>query len=139
MIDISIIVASSRAKHLPHVLNAIKRQSVNGIEFETIIVQESNNFAEFNDITYLQYCKILRQELHFDYGASAKDSGILESSGAYLVFWDDDNLYFDHALISSYLTACNHDIGIVRVKHKNTINRLYIDGFFNEKIYCLCR
>lgn len=121
--DISIIIATARPTGMTRVLQYIEQQSIDGLNFEVIIVQESDNHNKFNLNTKLPINNIVihKQKIHNDYGASARDLGILEANGEYLVFWDDDNIYYPHALVSQYITANGFDIGIVRTNHQNII------------------
>ena len=122
--DISVIIATIRPTGMNRVLHYIEQQSINGLTFEVVIIQESDSkHDKFNVDTKLPINNIVikRQNVHNDYGAAARDVGILEASGEYLVFWDDDNIYYQHALASQYCTAYGFDIGIVRTKHQNII------------------
>lgn len=119
--DISIIVATARPSNLTRVIEYIERQSVSGISFEVVIVQESTgNHREFNINTKLPINSIIVEQQCFnnDYGATAHDTGIVNSRGNYVVFWDDDNIYYPHALIAQYSTANGFDIGVVRTIHQ---------------------
>lgn len=120
--NLSIIIPASNPKSLTHVVNNINNQSIDGIDYEIIIVQESNgNFNQFNNIKYGPRFTILRQSLHFDCGAEARDRGTSISSGEYITYWDDDNLYYPHAVVSTFLAAVNYDIGVSRIRHFGSI------------------
>lgn len=122
MIDISVVIPSSRPKSLAHVITYINEQETTGLNYELIIIQESNtNFDKFNCISYPIQTKIIRKKLGYDCGANARDIGAEATCGDYVLFWDDDNIYYRHAIVSSYLTALNNDIGITRVKHNDII------------------
>ncbi len=121
-LDFSVVIASTRATSLSRVLDNLQRQSVEGINYEYVIVQESNDgFEEFTTLSYGPRIRIFRQSLHHDTGAAARDRGIAEAYGTYIAFWDDDNIYFPHAIATTYSNVLGHDIGIVKVKHKGTI------------------
>ncbi len=51
-------------------------------------------------------------------GSLARDLGIREARGQYLVFWDDDNLYEPHALATLFAAACEADIGVVQTRYR---------------------
>jgi glycosyltransferase involved in cell wall biosynthesis len=121
MKDLSIIVPTSRPNTLAHVLGYINNQSIDGIEYEVIVVQEADDFEQFKLLRYGPRFSIFRQKPHADCGAAAKDRGILESSGQYVIFWDDDNIYYPHAAASLFSAALGHDIGIVRTRHQGMI------------------
>lgn len=122
--DVSIIVATAHPKNLIRIIDYIERQSVSGISFEVVIIEESSgDHRDFNFTTKLQINDVIieQQNLNGDYGAAAHDLGILRSRGDYVVFWDDDNVYYQHALIAQYSTANGFDIGIVRTEHENLV------------------
>lgn len=121
MRDLSIIVTTTDNKNLHRVLNYIEKQSVLGIDYEVVIVQESDNLLTIDTKIPVNKMTITRQDKHNDYGATAKDVGISISNGEYVVFWDDDNLYYDHAIVSLYSTAQNFDIGVVKVEHNGAV------------------
>lgn len=121
MLDLSIIIASQRPACLAQILHQLKHQSTAGITYEILIVQEADNFDGFLACSYSPRCHIFRQTPHGDYGAAAHDRGVLEAKGDYVVFWDDDNLYYQHALVAVFATARKHDIGVVRVRHRGLV------------------
>lgn len=121
MKDLSIIVPTNRPRTLAHVLRYIHNQSIDGIDHEIIIIQEADDFEPFKLLRYGHNFSIFRQKPHIDCGAAAKDRGILESTGKYVMFWDDDNIYYPHAAASLFSTSLGHDVGIARVKHQGMI------------------
>ena len=120
MTDISIISPCCKPDNLARLLEQISNQSCDGIEYELVIILESNGL-EFSHIhnPLLQRAKILRSKINYDYGASSKDLGLLHATGEYVVFWDDDNIYYRHAIASQYANAKGFDIGICRAYHLN--------------------
>lgn len=122
--DISIIIATCRPKSLYQVLSQVRRQSINGVNYQLVIVQESDTgFAEF-DIGFDILARdtvVLRSSRSNDFGATAKDLGLRAATGEYCVFWDDDNIYFDHALSSQFSLTSGVDLGISRVLHGSNI------------------
>lgn len=121
MKDLSIILPSSRPSTLAHVLNYIHNQRADGIDFEVILIQEADDFSPFLNYRYGPNFTILRQGFHHDNGATARDRGVREAKGQYVVFWDDDNIYYPQAVTGLFCTAVNHDVGIVRVRHQGML------------------
>ena len=141
MYDVSIIISTSSPTNLIRVLDYIERQKTE-LKFEIIIIQEAiGDHRKFNINTKLPINDILivQQTLHYDYGANAKDLGIIKSNAKYVVFWDDDNIYYDNALSIQYNTSNGYDIGIVKTIHQNLIIPTYnkiIAGDIDTM--CLC-
>lgn len=141
--DLSIIIPSHRPNSLAHVLTYLNNQHADGLIYEIIIIQESN--SDFNDFTKLSYgprTKILRQQQHNDCGAVARDRGVVESTGEYVVFWDDDNIYYPHAIATMFTVANGFDIGIAKVKHYGTIipiNSSLKAGDIDSMCFCVRR
>ena len=98
----------------------MKNQSICGIKIEHIIIQEAKDFEDFYAADSIN-CIIKRQPPHNDYGAAAKDVGLQLAKGDYVCFFDDDNIYYPHALSTLYSTVLNHDIGICRARYKDRI------------------
>lgn len=120
MLDLSIITPSYRAQSLVHFLDNFNRQSHDGLGVECLIVQESDNgFHSFENLKVGLKARVLRQKVHHDCGAFARDRAILEAKGDYVAFWDDDNVYYPHAVVSTFLAAVGYDVGIVRVRHRD--------------------
>ena len=121
MFDLSIIIPSHRPRTLAHVLTAINNQSSDGINFEIILILEADNFDQFITLRYGPNFRIHRQKPQGDNGAIARDIGTIAAKGKYVAFWDDDNVYYQHAVASLISTAIGHDVGIVRVRHQGLI------------------
>ncbi len=119
--DLSIIIPSSRPQTLAHVLTHIHNQRADGIDFEVIVVQEADNFSPFMNFRYGTNFEILRQGFHNDNGAAARDRGLVAARGQYVVFWDDDNIYYPHAVASLFCTTVGHSVGIVRIRHQGLV------------------
>lgn len=128
MLDLSIICPSNNPKNFYRLTEYIGSQRYSGINVEYIFIQESDDHSRFNISANmpLTNIKIIRSNLHYDYGAHARDLGILESRGEYLAFWDDDNIYYEYAIASIFCTVYNFDIGLTRTHHQNII--IPIDG-----------
>jgi glycosyltransferase involved in cell wall biosynthesis len=138
--DISVIVATARPLNLIRTIEYIERQSISGLSFEVIIIYEGiGNIPYIDTMLPVNNIIIEKRDLHNDYGAAARDLGILKSSGDYVVFWDDDNIYYPHALVSQYSSANNFDIGVVRTKHNDMIIPVVNDIIAGEiDTMCLC-
>lgn len=119
--DLTIVIPSSRPHTLAHVLNNIRQQKTDGIEFEVILVQEATDFGQYGTLRYESNFRIHRQNPNADNGASARDFGALAAKGKYVAFWDDDNVYYPHAIASVLCTTLGHDVGIVRIRHQGLI------------------
>jgi glycosyltransferase involved in cell wall biosynthesis len=121
MYDISIIIPTISPRNLTRIIANVRQQSANGIKFELIIIQESNKQEEFHKVDFgglLCISKIIRQTPNQDYGAKAKDEGLKHVDGEYCLFWDDDNIYYPHAIAAQYSNACGFDIGVCRTYHE---------------------
>lgn len=72
-------------------------------------------------------------------GHLARDEGIKMASGTFIVLWDDDNIYFNHALSTLYATTKHYDIGICdiyfQMRHPDTKSTFPREKDTN-KIYC---
>lgn len=55
---------------------------------------------------------------HRDYGATAHQRGLESARGEYVVFWDDDNVYYPHAVETALKTTARlPDLAILQVRH----------------------
>lgn len=122
-IDLSIITPTSNPANLARYLQQLSDQSCEGINYELILIYESEDHRLFDNVSspLLHRAKIFKTKRNYDYGASAKDLGLLHALGNYVVFWDDDNIYFKHALASQYANAHGYDIGVSSAYHLNYI------------------
>lgn len=141
--DLSIIIPSNRPKTLAHVLRHLDKQSADGLLYETIIVQESDEgFDAFTALTYGPRTRIIRKEIGHDCGAAARDKGFKESCGNYVVFWDDDNIYYPHAVATMFSITNGFDIGVARIRHRGTViptSKAFRAGDVDSMCFCLRR
>jgi glycosyltransferase involved in cell wall biosynthesis len=117
-IDLSVITATyRRPKHLEACLAQFQRQSLGGLRVEQIVVSDGPDEYARGQVESLG--------LRFDavphsgqqWGAAAKDRGIELAQGDYVCFWDDDNLYEPHALVTLFAAAQGFDIGVVQCRY----------------------
>jgi glycosyltransferase involved in cell wall biosynthesis len=127
MMDISIILVSNKPKELARVIDQFNRQSFDGFTVELVVVQclnETNRF-QFVSITYPQMAKIRQMVApynnYYDNAAAARDFGFKESCGNYIIFWDDDNLYFPHYLTTLFSAVYGRDMAVARVYHSEYV------------------
>ncbi len=117
--DLSVITAThKRPEFLSHCLDQFRRQSLGGLLVEHIVVSDGPD----------EYAKYLANQAGARYfelpesvgqwGAGAKDRGIIEVRGRYVCFWDDDNIYESHALVALFAAVQNAEIGVVRTEHR---------------------
>jgi hypothetical protein len=143
VIDFSIIIPSSRPKTLAHVLRDLNGQSADGLRYEIVIVQESNEgFEDFILLTYPLCTRVFRQSVCHDCGATARDRGLRESEGRYVVFWDDDNIYYPHAVATLFSISNGFDIGIARTRHRGLtipIGKTLKAGDIDSMCFCVRR
>src|SRR5215831_3077261 len=96
--NLSVVIPASRPHSLAHVLGYLNSQSVAGINYEFIVVLEADDFELFHTLRYGSRCRLFKQPLGHDNGATARDFGLIAALGDYVTFWDDDNIYYPHAV-----------------------------------------
>ena len=112
--DLSVIMPTCRPRNLVRVLKQLNSQAIpDDLQVETVVVAE----ADLGGVKLPRDCEIYHKERGGNCGAAARDHGIQMAKGRYLVFWDDDNHFLRHALLSQYLSAHGHDIGVVQIDH----------------------
>ena len=50
-------------------------------------------------------------------GHLARDVGLMNAKTEFVCFWDDDNLYYEHALQTLYDATQGHDIGVCNIQY----------------------
>lgn len=118
--NLSVITSTNNPKYYRSFIYQMKNQSISGIKIEHVIIQEGKDFEDFYTSDSIN-CVIKRQSINNDYGATAKDEGLKLAKGEYACFFDDDNIYYPHALSTLYSTVLNHDIGICKVRYKDRV------------------
>ena len=116
--DLTVVTATcQRPQFLAHCLHQFHLQSLEGLKCEHIVVadgpdEQAKFLAERSGARYFSLPEPIGQ-----WGAGAKDLGIQNTTGEYVCFWDDDNIYDSHALATLYAAVQNVDIGVVRTRH----------------------
>lgn len=137
-----------RPSLLWHCLEQFQRQSQGGLMVEHLVVSDGPDAnaqriaASFPHVTYLELPK---KSAAKGAGDAGRDAGIQQAKGEYVCFWNDDNVYYPHALVALYAAAQGVDIGVVQVRqergeHAVTIPRRW-DGRFRYAdidAACIC-
>lgn len=122
MVDISVVTPTfNRKRLLASVLEDFRTQSLGELKAELIAVHDGPKGAgECRAVCQrMPNVRFFHTEQRTDgySGATVRDFGIKQAQGQYLCFWDDDNIYFPHALATMYAIAHGHDLGIAQVLH----------------------
>ncbi len=144
--DLSVILISNKPKELTRAIDSFRKQSYEGISVELVVVQCVNetNKTGFTAIRYPPTTKLRRMTAphgnYFDNAAAARDFGLKESCGQYVVFWDDDNLYSAHYLATMFSATQGRDMTIARVHHsEHVIGDQISPGRVDTMCVCLKR
>jgi hypothetical protein len=116
--QLSVIVGSDKRDWLANCMYQYHAQSRGSLETELIVVVEGRE-ENFSSLKKWKSDKFICKPDKTMHGCGAKDLGITLARGQYLCFWDDDNIYYPHALATLYATAKGYDIGIVQVYFQN--------------------
>jgi glycosyltransferase involved in cell wall biosynthesis len=123
MIDLSIITPTfSRKRNLASVLDNYLRQSTHGeLTTEIIVVNDglkgSGDVKKLCDHTPGARFFHTKDRTTGHAGSEVRDFGIKQARGEYLAFWDDDNIYYPHAVATLFAAAYGVDLGIVQILH----------------------
>ena len=121
-LDLTIITPTwNRPKWLRNCCQQIQQQSIAGLQWEHVIISDgpdesANKIAEEFQVRYAA----LPQHVG-DRGASCNNLGIQLAKGRYVVFFDDDNIYFPHAISALYASAQGVEIGVCQTRHRSRI------------------
>lgn len=139
--DLSVIIVSCRPNWLANCLHQLRRQK-HDLKIDEVVVAEGL-FEPFSSvIEFYGVKRSFSRPLGGMNGAFGRDYGISQAMGRYVCFWDDDNIYYDHALESLYAAAKGNDIGICRSRIMGLGFRSVPDppeiAFGNLDTMCLC-
>lgn len=111
--DLSVVIASYRESELSKTLAILdeQRQGLQ-LDIELIVV-----FEGVSPSLTIRPDSLAVKNIEGNYGAAAKDLGLNICRGEYVVFCDDDNIYYDNFLESCYESAYGYDIGLVQCYH----------------------
>jgi len=125
-IDVSIITPTwRRTKDLWKLIESVNLQELGDLQAEHLIVPDGPDASaqlvaqEVPDHPRIHRC-FLSQSQHFgQYGAGCKDVGLREARGRFVLFWDDDNWFYPHALrhMHSLVADEKHAIGVAQLRH----------------------
>lgn len=120
--DLSIITATwNRPKWLRNCCEQVRQQSISGVNWEHVIVSDGpDETAKQIAQDYSARFDALSQHVG-DRGASCNNLGIELARGRYVVFFDDDNIYYPHALSALYTSAQQVEIGVCQTRHRDRI------------------
>ncbi len=140
--QLSVILTSNRPQWLANCLNQCRHQSTGELWTELIVVAEGSH-QEFDPVlSFYKPDRSIIKCVEGLCGAYAKDEGLRAARGDYVCFWDDDNVYYPHALTTLYAAAQGSDIGIVKTRFMGTrfreIPRTHVIEFGNVDTMCLC-
>jgi glycosyltransferase involved in cell wall biosynthesis len=108
-----------RDKQLASCIQQVKNQKTT-VPFNHLVVSDGpNSFVETVCAHFNVRCITIDKEQDQGTGRGhlPRDVGIAAANTDYICLWDDDNIYFDHAIQSLYDTASGFDIGVCPVKY----------------------
>lgn len=112
--DLSVVMVSARPKWLAMCLAQFDRQVVGDLAVERVVVAEGDDPAFGVVCDKFGVKDYISKEKEGLAGAYGKDLGLRYAKGEYVCFWDDDNIYYDHALATLYGAVNGADIGVAR-------------------------
>jgi GT2 family glycosyltransferase len=121
--NISVITATRRRPQaLARCCEQLRQQQLDGLTVEHIIVSDGpDHEAQAIATVFGARFFVSHRLAWFRRGeAPARDVGMLHAAGDYLVFWDDDNEYFDDCLRTLHETALRGpDVGVCQTVHRS--------------------
>lgn len=124
--DITVITGTyNRPKDVARTIHALRSQQT-AARCEHLVIADgrckfTRNVCEAFDVSYLES----REERVW--GAAPKDHGVKRATGEYLVFWDDDNIYFPNAIEALWRTVQGADAGFCCIHTLVQRGRLIVD------------
>lgn len=113
---ISVITATrKRPKHLARTMVDLSRQCFTNFE-HIVVLDEPDEYSKSLCFEHGAKCFVLESPGGAG-GSKARDAGIRQSSGEYVVFWDDDNSYRYDALFQLDAVSRGFDIGVLQTRH----------------------
>jgi glycosyltransferase involved in cell wall biosynthesis len=110
--DITVITPTcNRASLLRKCIEQFRAQKLNGITAEHLIILDGSQ-PEVETMCRGLGVRYIVDRKHGCWGGHARDVGIAQAGGEFLVFWDDDNLFYPRCLETLYHTAKDCDIGV---------------------------
>lgn len=140
--QLSVIIPSCNPKWLANCLSQYRQQSLGDLKVETIVVVEGDHDDFMPILHHNGIQNAIFKPVEGKWGAYAKDVALEASRGDYVCFWDDDNVYYPHALATLYAASCGFDLGIARTRHMakwfKTIPQARVVEFGNVDTMCFC-
>lgn len=117
--DLTVITSTrNRPALLEHCLHQFRSQFRGGLRCEMLVVSDGPDPVAAEQALRAGVRWIETPIPLGKFGSGAKDAGIAGAGGRYVCFWDDDNIYEPHALVTLFGAAVGYDIGVVRVCHR---------------------
>lgn len=144
--DLSVITATwNRPQLLALCLSQFRRQNIGHLTCEHIVISDGPDSRARATANHFGARYLELEEHRGGWGAACNDAGIETAQGDCVVFWNDDNLYHPHALVSLYAAAQGVDIGVCSAGHWSGDRRVDIakewHGAFNYgdiDAMCVC-
>lgn len=108
-----------REKEMVHCILQVRKQQTN-FPFRHIVVCDGHNPLTASLCSYYGVaCVEIPKEngAGHSLGHLPRDVGCLTSDSLYVCFWDDDNVYYEHALQTLYDTVQGFDMGVCAIKY----------------------
>ncbi|TWT61711.1 glycosyltransferase family 2 protein [Rubinisphaera italica] len=123
---ITVITATyRRPKDLWRLFECLQLVDLTEMAVEHLVIHDGPNEKRLQAITkaFPQHPGIDRKYLclekhHGQFGAFCKDFGLITARGKYVVFWDDDNWFYPHALMHLIeIVGIEKRIGVCQLRH----------------------
>lgn len=115
---LSIITATyKRPALLANCLAAVQRQVCGTLEIEHIVAVDGTDDPASVELAHRYGAECVVMEHAGEFGAAAKDLGLSLAKHEYVAFWDDDNIYHDHAALTAWVAVQGFDAALCCVRH----------------------